>query len=701
MEKTASKLLCLLLAILTFASSMPAHAENVGFAGAEDHWAYQTLSRAVSDGVVSGGGGLDPDGAVNRAQAAVIINHVLGADKSADLTGRTDVPPSAWYYGDMAKAVFLGYLTVPKAALMIRAMTRQEMFAVLSGAFSLNRAQADEAALSAFSDASAMTGAFRTAAASLYGEGFLTGSGGALRPNEKATRAEFLTLLYKITDSFKIVGCVETDAALAAGESAVLRCNILNSVAASGPCGTVVFAHSSGDVRFGAAADEVIAGSGTGEITLTGKIGRLDVTGAGKRVVVSGDADTVRLSAGAAVTIDAFAHVRTLSLLPGAKGCEVTIDGTVDKLLISDSGCAVSGTGRVNSFDIQSPDNCISVCPGGYSRLSSADVVLAAPEILPAGEKLTVTASIINASGGADAAYAWYADGAKSDSGSTSLSGGVEVDFSPEVKYATRMADTMTVGFALTYASGGALEYRYFSTDIRLENYPLIHYYGEDATRVLNLVTTYQYPTTVRRDSYLCKDCSLQTHLRLIKAGTPAVCTSTVGFSAAQIALSDGTSGWISYGSIANAAKNCTRAEDYSPGDKEVWINVKQYTSATDYLVWVSLSCQKVNVFRRAADVWKLCKAMPCASGANSSPTPTGVYAISYHQPKWDYGSFWCGPITGFEGGYAFHSWLCRPDGSAYDHTMGRPVSHGCVRMEDAGAQYMYTLPMHTRVVVF
>ena len=701
MKKTSAKLLCLLLAIVTFASSIPAHAESGGYTDPENHWAYQTLLRAAADGLVSGGAGLNPDGAVSRAQAAVMINRILGADRAADLTGKTDVPKSAWYYGDMAKAVFLGYLTVPKVALMTRAMTRQEMFAVLSGAFCLNRAHPGEAALSRFSDVSAMAGAFRVSAESLCQAGFLAGSNESLRPNERATRAEFLTLLYKITDSLKIVGCDKTIVELNAGESAVLRCGVLKSVSAPGSCGTVVFAQDTGDVRFGAAADEVIAGSGTGEITLTGKIKQLDVTGAGKHVIISGSADTVYLSAGATVTIDALAQVGTLCIQPGAKGCGVIIDGTTDKLIVSASGCTISGTGRVNSFDIQALENSISICPGGYSRLSSAVVDLTAPEILPAGEKLTVTASIKNASVGGDTAYVWSADGTKSDSGSASLSGGAEINFSPVVEYAARMADAMTIGFALTYSCNGALEYRYSTKDIRLENYPLSHYYGADAGRVQNLVTTYQYPTTVRRDSYLCQDCSLKTHLRLIKAGTPAICTSSIGFSAAQITLSDGTVGWISYGSIANAAKNCTRAEDYNHDDKEIWVNVRQYTSATDYLVWVSLSCQKVNVFEKSADGWTLCKVMPCASGANSTPTPTGVYAVSYHQPKWDYGSFWCGPVTGFEGGYAFHSWLRRPDGSAYDLTMGQPVSHGCIRMEDAGAQYMYALPMQTRVIIF
>ena len=56
-------------------------------------------------------------------------------------------------------------------------------------------------------------------------------------------------------------------------------------------------------------------------------------------------------------------------------------------------------------------------------------------------------------------------------------------------------------------------------------------------------------------------------------------------------------------------------------------------------------------------------------------------------------------PGYGFNGSYAFHSGsINNSDGSAVMITQwGRPASHGCIRMEDAGAQYMHTCPSALR----
>jgi len=676
MKNAASRLLCLLLTLLLLTPALPVRAEGL-YGDASGHWAEAALLRAVGEGLLVGSGDkLAPDGAVSRAQAAVILNRVLGAEEAADLTGKTDVPVTAWYYDAMAKAVSLGYLTVPRAAVMERAMTRQEMFAVLAAAFSLNLAETDETALAAFSDGSGLTGAFRRAAASLCGQGLLAGSGGRLRPGDKATRAEFVTLLYRITDTFAVAGCGETAPALKAGESAVLRCDELTSLTADGAQATVVFAQRAGDAYLSQPASQVIVGPGGGTVTVAGSVKRLDVTGAGRTVAITGFVE---------------------KLIVGADA-QVTVTGAVGQLIAA-ADCTVTGTGRVNSAEVRVPTAALAVCPGGYARLGGVEAALDAPQTLAAGEKLTVTAALKNAPAGAVCGYTWFVGGTAAESGVVPDDG--KLTYTPTVAYSAHMADTMALGLLLTVRTDGALESRYFTASVQLQNYPASHYYGADAARVLDLVTTYQYPTAVLYDGWLYADSALRTRTRYVPAGTEAVCVSSEGSSAAQLRLTDGAVGWISPGSIRCAAGNCTRSEDYAAADKEIWVNAKDYTSATDSLVWVSLSCQKVNVFTRGTGGWELCRTFSCASGANASPTPTGSYAISYHQTRWDYGSYWCGPITGFYGGYAFHSWLNRPDGSAYNHALGQPVSHGCIRMEDAGAQYLYTLPMNTRVVVF
>ena len=178
-------------------------------------------------------------------------------------------------------------------------------------------------------------------------------------------------------------------------------------------------------------------------------------------------------------------------------------------------------------------------------------------------------------------------------------------------------------------------------------------------------------------------------------------CLTPVNTSTVRVLLPNGSKGWVSTGAIQTGSGNYTLAKDFDNDDKVIWVNSRNYSSSTNYLIWVSLACQKVNVFTGSAGNWKLANVFPCATGAYSTPTPPGTYKISYKQSRWQYNGYWCGPVTGFYNGYAFHSWLNTNSGGAYDHTMGRPVSHGCVRMKDPDAQFINKLPYDTTVVIY
>ena len=91
-------------------------------------------------------------------------------------------------------------------------------------------------------------------------------------------------------------------------------------------------------------------------------------------------------------------------------------------------------------------------------------------------------------------------------------------------------------------------------------------------------------------------------------------------------------------------------------------------------------------------------------SGKPSTPTIRGVFAVTYKQSSWNYGSYYCGPVVRFHGGYAFHSRLeYWPMGSGrfYDGRIGFPISHGCLRMYDDDIWFIYNnIPGGTTVVV-
>ncbi len=145
--------------------------------------------------------------------------------------------------------------------------------------------------------------------------------------------------------------------------------------------------------------------------------------------------------------------------------------------------------------------------------------------------------------------------------------------------------------------------------------------------------------------------------------------------------------------------------KDYTEQLKTEFVNNNGYSSKTDYLVWVNLGTQKVNIFEGKTGNWKLIRTFRCASGAPSTPTPKGVTYVTYKQTNWTTSSYTCRPIVRFYPGtgYAFHSMLYYPRSSVLKNgAMGYPASHGCIRMEDEGIWFIYNyIPAKTTVVVY
>lgn len=150
---------------------------------------------------------------------------------------------------------------------------------------------------------------------------------------------------------------------------------------------------------------------------------------------------------------------------------------------------------------------------------------------------------------------------------------------------------------------------------------------------------------------------------------------------------------YLKYTGLDSSAKT-----DYSKSLKEEFVNVKGYTSNTNWMIWVSESTFKVNVYKGSKGKWKLQKSFPCCTGKWDTRTSSGVRSILSKGTKWDYGGPW---IYFTSGGDKYN-----PDGCAFhrqpDKNMSKAVSHGCVRMELSGLMYIYNnCPVGTRVVVF
>ena len=132
----------------------------------------------------------------------------------------------------------------------------------------------------------------------------------------------------------------------------------------------------------------------------------------------------------------------------------------------------------------------------------------------------------------------------------------------------------------------------------------------------------------------------------------------------------------------------------------------QEYRSDTEYLILTNLTTQKVAVFQGEQGKWHMIREMLCASGAPINPTPTGEYYTTTHVEHFvNHGMrAWYG--TGFIGGlYLFHSLPYEIDSTpkvCVEPELGRPVSHGCVRLALEDAKWMYdTLPLYTKVVIY
>ena len=135
--------------------------------------------------------------------------------------------------------------------------------------------------------------------------------------------------------------------------------------------------------------------------------------------------------------------------------------------------------------------------------------------------------------------------------------------------------------------------------------------------------------------------------------------------------------------------------------EKDSFINSKNISSKTGYLIWIDKSDFAVTVFKGSQNNWRAINSYPCSIGAPKTPTITGEFEYFSKEKRWSYPGYYCGPVMRFYSGYALHSTLVRYDGTDYDPRLGMMISHGCIRMRPQDIQYLWdTIPLYTRVYV-
>ncbi|MDT3705114.1 MAG: S-layer homology domain-containing protein [Thermincola sp.] len=145
--KKKGKFLVLLITLTMF-SLLPAAAVAAAPSDIGGHWASGQLSKWSTQGLISGypDGTLRPEEKIKRAEFFRLINSVFGFQEKASVAF-SDVPDSAWYYQEIAKAVAAGYISgYPNGTIKPESfITRQEAAVITARVFGLNEASSGTA----------------------------------------------------------------------------------------------------------------------------------------------------------------------------------------------------------------------------------------------------------------------------------------------------------------------------------------------------------------------------------------------------------------------------------------------------------------------------------------------------------------------------------------------------------------------------
>lgn len=240
--------LCLILAFI------PVSAMAVEFDDAQGHWAEAAIDRWSDAGVVSGVGNndFDPEGEMNRAQAASVFSELLQLTDEADISNFTDIPDNAWYASHIAKCVDAGIMAGMSDTTMEpeTTLSREMFFTMFAQAMGIEREETSDVKFNDSAEASSWAVGYINA---LANRGFISGMGdGSVEPLSDINRASVMALLNQAIVTY----AVEEGAQNVDGTGIVLVLADNVSITADEPI-TVVVANEGATVSLAGVTGEV------------------------------------------------------------------------------------------------------------------------------------------------------------------------------------------------------------------------------------------------------------------------------------------------------------------------------------------------------------------------------------------------------------------------------------------------------------
>lgn len=162
-------------------------------------------------------------------------------------------------------------------------------------------------------------------------------------------------------------------------------------------------------------------------------------------------------------------------------------------------------------------------------------------------------------------------------------------------------------------------------------------------------------------------------------------------------------------------------SKQFTDAAKRCWDRIVNAYSATQYFIMVDTASCRTVVFKGKAGSWAPLYDWACGVGMNGHETPKGDYTIGgdgacYNWTRWNDGR------NNFKGGYrttyypeddikyftgfcldlGFHSCIGWEGGYSDWNQVGKKISHGCIRLIESCAKWIYDNAMPgTRVITF
>lgn len=204
MKKTIAVILCLIMAVGSYAFADEAQLISAKSKDYEGHWAQAVIEKWLDSGKASGypDGSYKPDNNVTRAEFVKMVDGIIDFNTKGEIT-YSDVPATEWYYDYIGIAQEIGYISGYSGGKFgpDDYITREQAASILAR---IQYLDGNAEGIESFNDKDEISSWAAEAVGAASKAGFISGySDGSFRPSENLTRAEAVTMLDNVLENGK------------------------------------------------------------------------------------------------------------------------------------------------------------------------------------------------------------------------------------------------------------------------------------------------------------------------------------------------------------------------------------------------------------------------------------------------------------------------------------------------------------------